>query len=144
VVASGCNDNTVWTVRRFSKKDSRVRLIVETSRNGKPSAINKIFEAMKGETLVLISGDIRIPNAGFVNDLASYCTNGVGVVACRPMPINDAESRAGYIGHLMWNLHDKTIAAQIENGSRMQAGEAFAMRREAAVYVPLDVINDDA
>jgi glycosyltransferase involved in cell wall biosynthesis len=144
VVASGCADNTVLSVREFVKRDPRIHLVIESHRNGKPSAINKILDSISGEVLVLLSGDVRLPNASFVDNLASYCTNGVGVVGCRPVPINDIRTKAGYMGHLMWNLHDRTLDAQIENGLRMQAGEAFAIRRQAAEYVPLDVINDDA
>jgi glycosyltransferase involved in cell wall biosynthesis len=144
LVASGCNDNTVLTVEKFSKTDPRIHLIVEGRRNGKPSAINKILETMAGETLVLLSGDIRLPSTRFVDGLASYCNDGVGVVASRPLPINDVNTKAGYMGHLMWKLHDRTLMVQVENGLPMQAGEAFAIRREAAGHVPLDVINDDA
>jgi len=132
------------SVRRFSQIDPRIHLIVENHRRGKPSAINKILETMSGEVLILLSGDVRLPNARFVDVLASHFTNGTGVVGCRPVPINNVHTKGGYIGHLMWDLHDKTLEAQIENGLRMQAGEAFAISRQAAEMVPLNVINDDA
>ena len=99
---------------------------------------------MSGETLVLISGDVRLPDSRFVDALTSRCKDDVGVVGCRPVPTNTVHTKGGYIGHLMWNLHDRTLQAQIENGLRMQAGEAFAISRQAAEHVPLDVINDDA
>jgi glycosyltransferase involved in cell wall biosynthesis len=144
VVASGCSDNTVLSVLRFSEVDPRVQLIVESQRNGKPSAINKILDNMSGEVLILLSGDVRLPEDTFVDNLVSYFNDGVGVVGCRPVPINDIQTRAGYMGHMMWNLHDRTLEAQIEHGLRMQAGEAFAITREAAEYIPRNVINDDA
>ncbi len=124
--------------------DPRIHLIIESHRLGKPSAINKILRGMSGEILVLLSGDIRLPNSRFVDALASHFKDGVGVVGCRPVPINKVDTKGGYIGHLMWNLHDRTLEAQIQNGLRMQAGEAFAISRQAAEYVPLNVINDDA
>jgi hypothetical protein len=99
---------------------------------------------MSGEVLILLSGDVRLPSAHFVEALTSRFTDGVGVVGCRPVPINDIRTKGGYIGHLMWSLHDRTLEAQIRNGLRMQAGEAFAISRQAAEDVPLDVINDDA
>lgn len=144
IVASGCADNTVSSVSGFCKRDARVRLIVESQRRGKPSAINMILRDMSGEILILLSGDIRLPDSGFVDTLASHCRDGIGVVGCRPVPINNIDTKGGYIGHLMWNLHDRTLEAQVENGLRMQAGEAFAISRQAAEYVPLNVINDDA
>jgi hypothetical protein len=99
---------------------------------------------MSGEILVLLSGDIRLPNSRFVEGLTSHFEDGVGVVGCRPVPINKVDTKGGYIGHLMWDLHDRTLEAQIQNGLRMQAGEAFAISRQAAEYVPMEVINDDA
>jgi hypothetical protein len=100
---------------------------------------------MKGEVLVLLSGDVRLPTERFINNLASRCNhNGAGIVGCRPVPVNDISTRGGYIAHLMWNLHHKTLMAQISNGLWKQAGEGFAIKREATEKIPLNVINDDA
>jgi glycosyltransferase involved in cell wall biosynthesis len=144
VVASGCTDNTVSEVRERSSHDKRFRLIVEQRRNGKPSAINKILQAMAGEILVLVSGDIRLSDEYFLENILSHFSNGADVVACRPLPVNGTDTTEGYIGRLIWNLHDKTLMAQVTNGLKKQAGEAFAIRREAAAQIPPNVINDDA
>ena len=60
------------------------------------------------------------------------------------MPVNGTKTAAGYIGSLMWNLHDRTLMAQVKNGLYKQAGEAFAIRRDAAEEIPSNIINDDA
>ena len=144
VVASGCTDNTITEVRERSAQDKRIRLIVEQHRNGKPSAINKILRAMAGDILVLVSGDIRLSNEHFIANILSHFSSGADIVGCRPMPVNSTDTTEGYIGRLIWNLHDRTLMAQIANGLKKQAGEAFAIRREAAEEIPPDVINDDA
>jgi poly-beta-1,6-N-acetyl-D-glucosamine synthase len=144
VVASGCTDNTVPEIRERASHDPRIHLIVENQRFGKPSAINKILRMMTGDVMVLLSGDVRLSNAHFVNNLVSHCANGAGVAGCRPVPANGTNTNAGYIGSLMWNLHDRTLIAQVKNGLYKQAGEAFAIRRDAAGEVPSNIINDDA
>ena len=144
VVASGCTDNTVSEVRARSAQDDRIHLIVEQRRNGKPSAINKILHTMTGNILVLVSGDIRLPNEHFIENVLSNFTRGADVVGCRPVPANNVDTAEAYIGRLIWELHDQTLMAQIANGLNRQAGEVFAIRREAAEEIPSDVINDDA
>jgi glycosyltransferase involved in cell wall biosynthesis len=144
VVASGCTDNTLAAVRPFVARDPRIRLIVESRRSGKPSAINKILQSLEGSVLVLLSGDVRLPDGHFVEGLVSHCTDTISVVGCRPVPVNDRNTPAGYIGHLMWSMLDKTLMAEMTNGLCKQAGEAFAITRDAAEEIPLDVINDDA
>ena len=144
VVASGCTDNTVSEVRERSTHDKKIRLIVEQRRNGKPTAINKILQVMAGDILVLVSGDIRLPDEHFIENILSHFSSGADVVGCRPLPVNGTDTTEGYIGRLIWNLHDRTLMAQVENGLKKQAGEAFAIRREVAEEIPPDVINDDA
>ena len=144
VVASGCTDETVTTVRQFQAVDPRIRLIVEGERCGKPSAINKITRAMSGDVLVLLSGDVRLFDTGFVEGLVKHCTDGTSIVGCRPVPVNGINAKGGYIGHLIWDLHDKTLMAQIAYGMYRQAGEAFAIRRNGLEVIPPNVINDDA
>lgn len=144
VVASGCTDGTISQVLEKSSHDPRIHLIIEDRRYGKPSAINKILKTMTGDVLVLLSGDIRLSNAHFVSDLVSHCANGTGVAGCRPVPVNGTGTRAAYIGSLLWKLHDRTLMAQLENGLYKQAGEAFAIRRDAAGEIPPNIINDDA
>jgi cellulose synthase/poly-beta-1,6-N-acetylglucosamine synthase-like glycosyltransferase len=144
VIASGCTDNTISEVRERSTRDKRIRLIVEQHRNGKPTAINKILQAMTGDILVLVSGDIRLSNEHFIENILSHFSSGADVVGCRPLPANGTDTTEGYIGRLIWNLHDRTLMAQVENELKKQAGEAFAIRREVAEEIPPDVINDDA
>lgn len=144
VVASGCTDDTVSEVREQSALDKRIQLVVEQHRNGKPSAINKILKTMTGDILILISGDIRLADEHFIESILSHFSVGADVVGCRPLPANGTDTASGYIGRLIWNLHDRTLMAQMTNGMKKQAGEAFAIRRKAAEEIPPDVINDDA
>jgi cellulose synthase/poly-beta-1,6-N-acetylglucosamine synthase-like glycosyltransferase len=144
VVASGCTDDTVERVQAFAADERRTRLIVEDKRMGKPSAINKLTSQMRGDALLLLSGDIRIPQNDFVANMVKIMGGPVAVVSCRPLPANCPHAPSGYVSGSMWGLHDKTLSAQTKNHLFGHAGEAFAIKREALEPVPSDIINDDA
>lgn len=144
VVASGCTDETLHIAREYAKRDSRVCVVEEPGRNGKPSAIHRVIERMEGDALVLLSADLRIPRQDFVDTLTSHFADGIGVVGTRPKPVELEDPKFSYFGRTLWNLHDKTLARQARFALRGHVGEAFAIRREAMQLVPKDVINDDA
>ena len=64
VVCSGCTDDTVKIVKRFEKKDSRIKPIIEEQRTGKASAVNKILSKAKGELILFISADTLPETSG--------------------------------------------------------------------------------
>src|SRR5665647_1084378 len=57
VVASGCTDRTVEITEEYAITDSRVKIFNEIIREGKASAINKIFANATGEAIIFISAD---------------------------------------------------------------------------------------
>ncbi len=144
VVASGCTDNTLIEAERFANSDPRFNVIREHTRLGKPSAINKIITHMKGDVLLLLCGDVRLPQADFVSRIVHELDTEVGVVSSRPVPFSERRTLLGNASWLMWALHDKTLSFQSCNHLLGHAGEAFAMKKEALEEVPFGVINDDA
>ncbi|MDG6907617.1 MAG: glycosyltransferase [Nitrososphaerota archaeon] len=144
VVASGCTDNTVRDVKEFEKKDERLHLIIEPDRLGKPSAINKMIQQMRGDALLLMSGDVRLPQREFVEHMVQRLQGNTGVVSCRPKPVNSIHTITGQMSNSMWGLHDKTLSVQNSNGLHGHAGEAFAIKREAVETLPSRIVNDDA
>jgi poly-beta-1,6-N-acetyl-D-glucosamine synthase len=144
VVASGCTDSTIHDVNEFVKRDQRFKLIIEPTRLGKPSAINKLIAQMKGDALLLVSGDVRIPQTDFVVQMANRIEGGVAVVGCRPIPVNGFHSALGQATRSIWSLHDKTLSVQNHEHFLGHAGEAFLIKKEAIDPIPGDIINDDA
>jgi glycosyltransferase involved in cell wall biosynthesis len=71
VVCSGCTDNTIEIANHFASQDSRVKIILESERKGKASAINKIFNNATGEVLLFISADALPYKASFQELLAN-------------------------------------------------------------------------
>jgi len=87
VVASGCTDNTVPEIKKIMKKDKRVKLIVESERKGKASALNLIIKNAKGDIIVQTDGDVVI-GKGAVHYLTSRFNNPkIGGVSGNPVPI---------------------------------------------------------
>lgn len=105
VVASGCTDKTEAVVRDFSKRDSRVRLIAQSHREGKASAINLFLRHASGDIIVLESAD-TVPDAGALEKLVGpFDARAVGMTGARPVPIDRPDSFMGYAVNLMWSLH---------------------------------------
>ena len=134
VVASGCTDSTTDDVNEFAQRDQKFRLITEPNRLGKPSAINKIITQMKGDALLLMSGDVRIPQTNFVAQMTDRIQDGVAVVSCRPIPVNGFHSVLGQASRSIWGLHDKTLSCQNHDHLLGHAGEAFLIKKEAIEY----------
>ena len=87
VVASGCTDNTVDIVYEFTQIDKRVRLYVESERNGKASAINIINDLAKGHIIVQTDGDVRLEPDAISNLIKRFEDPTVGAVSGHPIPV---------------------------------------------------------
>src|SRR5581483_4970796 len=57
VVASGCTDQTCNIVRSYERRDPRIRLYEQTTREGKTSAINLFLQNARQDICVVESGD---------------------------------------------------------------------------------------
>ena len=146
VVCSGCTDSTAQIVTDFTKKDSRVKLIEEGERLGKSSAINKILENYTGEFIFLIPSDV-IPAKAAIALMTRKMEEDsrIGVMGGSPIPTNNADGYSGYLSHLMWRIHNKTLGylddLKLNNHA---SGEFMVLRHGIVNKLPLDVVNDDA
>ena len=146
VVASGCTDDTERIVECFSKLDRRIRLISENKRNGKASALNKIFSAFDGDLLLLLPADV-LPAMGSIQILVDTLVSdeGVGVVCGRPVPVNDDQGFMGYLVHLIWRLHHRTLKLLCDLAQNTHAtGELMILKKRLITKIPSNVVNDDS
>ncbi|MEO0249467.1 MAG: glycosyltransferase, partial [candidate division WOR-3 bacterium] len=96
VVASGCTDRTEDIIRDFGKRDARIRLVRQTLRRGKASAINLFLAAASGDIYVLESAD-TVPERGAIDSLvAPFFSPEVGMTGGRPVPIDSPDTFMGY------------------------------------------------
>jgi len=88
VVTSGCTDGTEEIVRNFTKKDKRIRLIIQSVRNGKASAINFFLKNTNSGIIVMESAD-TLPEKNTISKLLRpFMNKKVGMVTARPVPVN--------------------------------------------------------
>lgn len=143
VICSGCTDSTPEIVRSFCEKDRRVKLIVEPTRNGKISALNKILSLYDGDYFVNLDAD-HMPLPGAISYLIPHFKNpSVGVVSGCQIPI-DRDGFMAKIGQTVWSLHNSTQCYCNHHGvDQHLGGVLFAIKRGVCDHIPEDIVNDD-
>jgi poly-beta-1,6-N-acetyl-D-glucosamine synthase len=136
VVASGCEDRTVPIVSDIASRDPRVRLIEQTRREGKASAINLFIGAATSPVLLMVSADVLVEDGTIDALLCHFEDPVVGMVGGRPIPVNPETTFLGHAVHLQWRLHDR-IARESP-----KLGEIVAFRN-VVPSIPVDTAVDE-
>lgn len=146
VVCSGSTDNTAEIVKDFCRRDKRVKLIIEEKRTGKSSAENIILDTYSGRFLYFIPADVLPAQFALPRLLDKMLSNPMmGVICGRPIPVNSEEGFAGYLVHLVWRLHHRTLKCLNDmNMDTHASSEMMLMRRGVVSKIPTDVVCDDA
>lgn len=145
VVASAPSIPTINLLRRFASADERVMLIHEAYRSGKIEAVNRIIENGIGSYLIFVNAD-AVPEPGALSKLLSKLRSdpSAGSVSACPtfIPSGDLTS---WVLEFMWNIHNVSSLRLNHLGlSNHASDELMAVRSEALVQLPDDVINDGA
>lgn len=107
VVSSGSVDKTNEIVKKFSKKNSIIKLIIETKRRGKALAINSFIKTASSKILVLESAD-TLPKKDSIEKLCiPFLSKNIGICASHPIPTNKKDSLMGFTINLLWALHHR-------------------------------------
>jgi len=108
VVSSGSTDKTNKIVRDFSKRNKKIKFLVQKIRKGKASAINLFLKYAKENIVVIESGD-TIPDENCIENLcAPFLKNdSLGLTGVRAIPTNDKNSFLGYLIHYWWWIHNE-------------------------------------
>ena len=137
VVSSGSIDNTNKIVRELSKKDKRIKLIIEKERKGKSSAINLAIKKAKSNIIIATDGDVEL-SKGAINLLIKHFKDPkIGAVSGNPIPIIPSTNI----------FHDWTIMSYRKSGEIREketkegtfwhlSGYLLAFRKEALKKVP--------
>jgi cellulose synthase/poly-beta-1,6-N-acetylglucosamine synthase-like glycosyltransferase len=137
VVASGCTDNTEAIVRHWMSRDPRIRLIVQTRREGKAAAVNCFLAAVREKVLLLCSADL-LPAPDTIEELvAPFANPEVALATSRPTPVDDRNRFMGFAAHMLWELHHQI------NLVDFKAGELIAFRR-VFERIPVRTAVDEA
>ena len=122
VVASGCTDNTENVVQHYMRNDRRIKLLIQSRREGKASAINLFLANASGDIIILESADTVPALDTFEKLITPFWDPKVGMTGARPIPVNSINTFIGFTVHLMWTLHHKIAL------SSPKLGELVAFR----------------
>lgn len=137
VVSSGSYDRTNRIIRKYSDKDSRIKLIDEAERSGKSSAINLFLREAVGQVLISMSGDLRVKTDAIEEITLPFLNPHIGMVGAHPVPTNGKYSQVGQELCLMWELHHRISLI------RPKCGEMVAFRNVIR-QIPADSAVDEA
>ena len=137
VVSSGSTDRTNEIVKKFMKKDKRIKLIEQKERRGKASAVNLVIKNVTGNIIVLESAD-TLPGKNTVDELVRpFYDRKVGMTGGRPDPVDDRKIFMGWATHFLWGAHH--FASLI----KPKLGEMVAFRN-IVKKIPEDTAVDEA
>lgn len=130
-----CPDEmTAKIVRKFKG----VRLIREKKKEGKPSAVNRILKAAKGDIIVLTDADLFISKGSLVELLKPFSDKHVSVVCGRPM-VTNKRGMLGFWGSMLYDIvHHQRLA-----GAEHLTTNLCAFRKGCVREIPRDSLIDD-
>jgi cellulose synthase/poly-beta-1,6-N-acetylglucosamine synthase-like glycosyltransferase len=144
IVASGCPESVLASVRSEARSDSRIFLMTEPERRGKAEAINRIIEDSSGEYLVMLNAD-AFPAKGSIRTLLEVASGpSVGAVSARPV-FDEGNGLLGSALALMWSAHSLMSLRLNHAGiSNHACDELIVVRRSLLTRLPPDLVNDGA
>lgn len=145
IAASAPSGATSAFLRSIAFEDERIKVISEDQRKGKIDAVNSIIESKVGSYVAFINAD-AMPRPGALSALMLKVASDrrVGAVSASPMfrPSGDLNSR---VIELLWATHNASALTLNHLGiSNHASDELVAVRSEALVSLPYDVVNDGA
>ncbi|BDQ04515.1 MAG: hypothetical protein KatS3mg084_0033 [Candidatus Dojkabacteria bacterium] len=119
---------------------------IRDPRKGKPYAFNLAFEKARGDIIICTDGDVVIDSGALKNLVELFARNPkIGIVSGRPVSKDDKSSLFGYWGNLLADAaHCKRLKEFSYSKNYFVSGYLFAMRREADIRLPEDIMSDDA
>lgn len=146
IVASGCPDSSLKTVREIARLDSRILLVEEKTRRGKAEAINMIIQNATGSYLIFINSDAT-PSGGAISKLLRSIDQegeNVGVASARPS-FHLRGGLTSLLEDLMWKVHNAcSLRLNHMNLSNHGSDEMMAVRMDLLQRLPEGLVNDGA
>jgi cellulose synthase/poly-beta-1,6-N-acetylglucosamine synthase-like glycosyltransferase len=137
VLCSGCTDGTETIVRRFCTRDPRIRLVSQSCREGKASAVNLFLHHAQSDILISVGAD-TLPEIDAIERLVEPLGDPeVGMTGAHPVPVNDPGTFMGFAAHLLWEMHHQVAL------NHPKLGEMTAYRR-IFQRIPRDSAVDEA
>lgn len=138
VCSDGSTDETSRITRRFAERDSRVHLIDCPTRRGKPSALNLLREAARGEVLLMTDVRQRL-GPGALRALVSPLADPTIGCVSGSLVLSGSSGASAY-----WRYERFIRDSEGRLGAMVGvSGSIYAVRRVDLPPLPEDVILDD-
>jgi cellulose synthase/poly-beta-1,6-N-acetylglucosamine synthase-like glycosyltransferase len=130
--------------RSLEGKDDRIRVIVEDSREGKTSAMNRMLNAIRDGIVVYASADSIIEDGTISALVDTLIANpSCGAVIAHVDPLNKLNGIMGSISSIIWELFNRVNTRLDEEKKLSQANDLYVFWRNLVDEIPRDTINDD-
>ncbi len=144
VVASACTDYTVDVVKKYARKDKRIKLIEESARSGKGSAQNVIMKKARNELVVFTDADLIIKQGSIKKLLPHFNDSSIGAVMGRTVPYL-CDNFFANLQKFGWDVLHERRSKESEAGSLFALnGYLFAVRKKAFVSIDKSNTVEDA
>lgn len=138
VFSDGSTDETSRITERFAERDPRVHLIACPTRRGKPTALNRLREAARGEVLLMTDVRQTLAPAALRALVSPLADPAVGCVSGN-LEIAGSTGPSAY-----WRYERFIRDSEGRLGSMVGvSGSIYAVRRADLPLLPEDVILDD-
>ena len=129
---------------RLERRDSRLIVLLESRREGKTSALNKIISRATGDILVIASADIKMARDAIPKLVKSLIDHeDWGLADSRVQMADSNRLLMSKVNGLLWAVHNATLDDLDSEERLAHAGDMFAVRRKLISPVP-SITNDDA
>jgi poly-beta-1,6-N-acetyl-D-glucosamine synthase len=138
----GSTDDTLEQIR--SVIDPRVRLVYQTERSGKMTAMNHAVRLVGSEFVIFTDANALWKPDTLANLMCHFAASGVGCVSGRKS-LTGKGTQAEANENLYWRYESWIKSKESLLGSTVAAsGELLAVRRAAYRFPDQDIINDDS
>jgi biofilm PGA synthesis N-glycosyltransferase PgaC len=123
VISSASTDRTDERVEQVSKHHPSIRLIRESAKKGKASAVNLFLQHARHECCALTNADTLLHEDAIESLCSPLHASSVGMVGGRIIPVGPIGGWPGFATELFWELHHQLCLRS------PKMGELVAFRR---------------
>ena len=139
------DEETKKVILSYSKKHKQVKYVKDPGQ-GKPVALNILFNIAKGDFWILSDGDVFVGENAVKEILKLFSNLQIGAVSGRPVSLNSRNTILGYWSHLLSDIgaHETRMNLVKEDKFLVCSGYLYAIRKGIVKKCPEDALSDDA
>lgn len=144
ILVTSPDEDTLNIARQYSKKNKKVKAVKDLG-EGKPAALNLVFNKAKGDILILTDGDVYVSDNAIEPIIKKFNNPQVGAVTGRPISLESREKILGFWSHLLSDTAHKIRLKRIREGKMIVcSGYLYAFRKNLIKEIPKEALSEDA